>query len=172
MAAPRKLPRRFGANAKMEAANALLVPGLALWFGWPRNPWDALALALAILACAGLLVVGAFYWHGLDRRLTGKGKGRHDQALRFADRAERPALLATIAATVATVIAAALNGLTGSLIAAAVLSLLAALEYVNYYHRQMQHFDNRSDFVRLLTGRGARPSHMARDLAAFRARTR
>ena len=172
MAATRKLPRRFGAYAKMEGANALLIPALALWFGWPRNPWDALPMTLAILACAGLLVVGALYWHGLDRRLTGSGKASHDQALRFADRAQRPALLATIAAIIATVVAAVLNGLAASVIAAAVLSLLAALEYVNYYHRQMQHFDNRSDFVRLFTGRGVRRSHMARDLAAFRARTR
>lgn len=48
-------------------------------------------------------------------------------------------------------------------------SLLALAEYVNYYHRQLQHFDNWPDFHRLITGRGFRPAKMALDLAAWRA---
>jgi hypothetical protein len=43
-------------------------------------------------------------------------------------------------------------------------AVLAALEYINYYHRQLQHFDNREDFQRLLSGKGFRKSWMARDL--------
>ena len=46
---------------------------------------------------------------------------------------------------------------------------LAALEYVNYYKFQVQHFDNWADFKRLMTGRGFRKAHMARDIAAGRA---
>ena len=45
-----------------------------------------------------------------------------------------------------------------------VAALLAVLEYVNYYHRQLQHFDNASDWRRLLAGRGFRPSQLSRDL--------
>jgi hypothetical protein len=63
-----------------------------------------------------------------------------------------------------------LVGWTTPVIAAAVLILLAALEYVNYYHRQLQHFDCWSDFKRLISTRQLRPSHMARDLAAHRKR--
>ena len=48
-------------------------------------------------------------------------------------------------------------------------SLLALAEYVNYYHRQLQHFDNWPDFRRLMTGKGFRPAKMAVDLAAWRA---
>ena len=43
-------------------------------------------------------------------------------------------------------------------------AVLAVLEYVNYYHRQLQHFDSREDFRRLLTGKGFRKSWLARDL--------
>ncbi len=43
---------------------------------------------------------------------------------------------------------------------------LAVLEYVNDYHRQLQHFDSREDFRRLLSGKGFRKSCLARDLEA------
>ena len=46
-------------------------------------------------------------------------------------------------------------------------AVLAVLEYVNYYHRQLQHFDNREDFRRLLAGKGFRKSWLARDLEAL-----
>jgi hypothetical protein len=49
-----------------------------------------------------------------------------------------------------------------------VLTVLAMLEYINYYHRQLQHFDNAADLKRLLSGKGFKRSHMARELAAFR----
>jgi hypothetical protein len=51
-------------------------------------------------------------------------------------------------------------------IAATACAALAALEYVNYYHRQLQHFDSWADFKRLLAGKGFRKSWMARDLEA------
>lgn len=44
------------------------------------------------------------------------------------------------------------------------LAVLAGLEYVNYYHVQLQHFDNAADIKRLLSGRGFRPAHLARAL--------
>jgi hypothetical protein len=42
------------------------------------------------------------------------------------------------------------------------------LEYVNYYHRQLQHFDHAADWKRLLAGRGFRVSQMAADLQRLR----
>ncbi|MEN9392769.1 MAG: hypothetical protein RLZZ104_1112, partial [Pseudomonadota bacterium] len=46
-------------------------------------------------------------------------------------------------------------------------AVLAVLEYINYYHRQLQHFDNGEDFQRLLAGKGFRKSWMARDIEAL-----
>jgi hypothetical protein len=54
-------------------------------------------------------------------------------------------------------------GLTERLIASGA-SAMALAEYINYYHRQLQHFDNMADFKRLLTGKGFRRSQMAVDL--------
>jgi hypothetical protein len=55
-------------------------------------------------------------------------------------------------------------------IAAAVLATLAALEYVNYYHVQLQHFDNAADFKRLVSGKGFRRAHLARAIDAWKAK--
>ena len=152
----------------MEAANVLFVPGFAFWLGQPREPMEIVAFVLAAIAAGGLLVVGAFYWHALDRQLRLRDRQTLQRALDFADKAQRPALFVTAAAGLAFAAALAVHGWSSAVIAAGVLTLLAALEYVNYYHRQVQHFDNVGDFKRLMTGRGFRQSHMARDLAAFR----
>lgn len=166
-AAKRKL-RNFKSYARMEAANVVLVPAFALWLAWPREPFEYAAMALAIAACSGFLIVGTLYWFAVDRRLRTPGASPR-RALAFADRAERPLLIATAAATAATVALIASRGFTPSAIAAACLTVLAALEYVNYYRVQLQHFDNRADLRRLVSGRGLKRAHMARDLAAYRA---
>ena len=168
MARSDRSPRNFNAYWKMEAANVVFVPGFALVLGFPRDGVEAIALGLAIAATAGFLVVGTLFWRGVDRRLRFGDPISARRALDFADRVERPLLIICAAAIATTIVALILNGWTPAAIAASALSALAALEYVNYYHWQLQHFDNRADLKRLLSGRGARPSHMARDLAARR----
>ena len=154
----------------MEAANVLLVPGLALALGWPTTAIGAVALLSAMIATACFLIVGAAYWRGVDRRLKGLGERPLENGLAIADRLERPGLFATGAAIVATLAAIALDGITPTSIAAGALSLLAVLEYVNYYRLQLQYFDNMADLKRLLgTGR-LKPAHLARDLADYRSR--
>lgn len=59
----------------------------------------------------------------------------------------------------------------GDWVAASILALLAALEYVNYYHRQLQHFDHLADLKRLFSGQGFRKAQMAVDLERHRAAT-
>ena len=152
----------------MEAANVLLVPGFAYWLGQPQQTIEIIAFALAAVAAGGLLVVGALYWRAVDRQLRLRDRQAMKRALSFADRAEWPALIATVAAGIAFAAALAVHGWSSGVIAAGVLTLLALLEHVNYYHRQLQHFDNLGDFKRLVTGGGLRKSHMARDLALFR----
>ena len=77
-------------------------------------------------------------------------------------------LLATLAAIALCLWQIAFKGMTWTNIVAIVLTTLAALEYVNYYHVQLQHFDNGADVRKLLRGAGFRQAHMARDLALYR----
>ena len=155
----------------MEGFNVLFLPALALYLAWPRAPAEIAAMALAIVASSGFLLVGTLYWRGIDRRLRLRERAALDQALRVADRAERPLLLATAAAIFVFAMALAIQGWSNAVIAAAALTTLAALEYVNYYHRQLQHFDNAADFKRLFSGGGLKRAHMKRDLDEWRRRS-
>jgi hypothetical protein len=165
---PRKLPRNFRSYAALEAGNVVLVPGLALLLAPPSRPVEFLSMGLAIGTCAGFLIVGAAYWRAVDQRVRRADRTLLVRVLAFAGAVEKPLLLLTSAAALALVFAFWLHGWTAPVIAAAVLTLLAALEYVNYYHRQLQHFDRWSDFKRLVSTRRLPPSHMARALAAQR----
>jgi hypothetical protein len=152
----------------MEAMNILLVPGAAFLFAPPKAPVEIVAMVLASLATATFLLVGALYWRGLDRRLRAGDRAGLEQALSIGDRLEKPGLALIFFAGAGSALAVAFQGWTWPCVAACLLTLLAALEYVNYYKRQLQHFDNWTDFKRLITGRGFKPAHMARELAAFR----
>jgi len=57
-------------------------------------------------------------------------------------------------------------------VAATFAAVMAVLEYINYYHRQIQHFDHMSDFKRLIKGRGFRPAQMNQDLKSWRNKRR
>lgn len=166
----RKQPRRFGNYAAMEAANVILVPGLAVWLTRPQGWLEWAVITAPILAVAGFLIVGALYWRSVDQALARRRRAARHRMLGFAHRAEKPLLALLAFAVIGSIAGAAFLGSNSVVLAAALLTLLAALEYINYYHRQLQHFDNPRDFIRLLTGRGLRRAHMARDLAAYRKR--
>jgi hypothetical protein len=155
----------------MEAANVVLVPALAVYFGWPGAFLEWIALAVSALAASSLLVVGAIYWFGVSRRLRGD-RSLFRRWLAVADQAERPILALIVAAAFAVAAALVMEGWTSAVIAALVLVVLAVLEYINYYRWQLQHFDNWADFRRLLSLSGLKRAHSARELATYRASLR
>jgi hypothetical protein len=164
----RRAPRNFRAYGGMEAGNILLLPGLVLFFAPPHRPAEVLAAALAVASASSFLLVGTFYWRALDRRITRADHKSINKALAFADRVEIPFLVLTAISTLWLMFALSLHGWSSALVAAAILTLLGGLEYVNYYHLQLQNFDRWSDFRRLfLTGR-LRRAHMSRALATQR----
>ena len=165
--AARKL-RDFAGYGNLEAFNALLVPGLATFYGWPTDRGGALLLIVANVALIIGLVVGASYWWGVAARLK-RNPQPMTRALRLADVAQRPMLVVTLAAIALCGWEIAIKGMTWTNIVALVITTLATLEYINYYYVQLQHFDNLADFKSMLRGTGFKQAHMARDLAAFRA---
>jgi hypothetical protein len=73
----------------------------------------------------------------------------------------------SVIATVADSVAPA-DGWTPERYAAAAMSSLAVLEYVNYYHFQLQYFDHWPDFAALMRRRTLRRSHMSLEIAEWR----
>ena len=165
--------KRLRGYWQMEAANVLFVPafaiGLVLWAGGTVS----IALAVAAVACSALLVIGALYWRALLRQLEGARGVLSFWIPRLAAVEGLSIVLVAGAATATAVeFVQAGDGWTPARIGAVALTALAALEYVNYYRVQLQHFDNWADFKRLVTGRGLRQAHMARDIQAWRRRAR
>lgn len=166
------LRARLSSYWKMEVGNALLIPAMMLILCLAYDQAVGFGLALACFPMCGLLILGGLYWRAKLHQL----EGRTDTLKRVLAQARiwRLPLLATTALACALAIAVWFNDLAaseGERWAVTAAAILAALEYVNYYHRQLQHFDNWSDFKRLITGCGFQPSQMARDLKRFERET-
>ncbi len=167
-----KIEERLSGYWKMEAANVAFIPlglaFLATTFGWDLG----LASFAALAAVCLLLAVGAIYWfRKLEQLRSGNALPRQIGLLAAF---RLPCLLLCVAAVILTLIAWTLPGVATSQAdrwASLVLTLLALAEYVNYYHRQVQHFDHAADFSRLVRGRGFRRSQMAMDIARWRRTT-
>ena len=162
-----KLKQRLSGYWKMEAGNVLLMPiVLAFLAGWNFS-WVTL---LSFVPMMLLLVIGAYYWRAKLKQLEDRSY-RFDAAMQIISVCQVPALTLTLLAAVAV----AYGWLTPGVFSggweqgvATFAAVLAGLEYINYYHRQLQHFDHGPDFKRLLAGKGVRPSQMARDLKTYR----
>ena len=161
------LLKRLEPYWKMEAANMLLVPVFLLWL----NQWQISVITVAPMAATiMLLAIGALYWRGKVRQLQGEGRD-FTRLLRGISFCQRPALVLTLLSCL-TALGGWLvpdwsAGLADRNIATGC-AILAVLEYVNYYHLQLHHFDNQEDFQRLLAGKGFRKSWLSRDLEALR----
>lgn len=145
----------------VEAANAPLLAGIAI--AWVASEGAAVspAMGLAMAAAAFLLLVGAGAWRF---ELAGL-KGEAALAARLLPPlagARLPGLVLTLAALGVAAFDWTRTGWTPPTIAAAAFAVLAGLEWINYYAVQLQHFDNRADLRRLLTGRGFREAHLAK----------
>lgn len=154
----------------VEMLNAALVPAvMAVWCVYEEQAIGWLLLLTCIPMCL-LLLLGGQYWRVKLQQLEGNSQPMQ-RFLPLADRSRPVLLVLCVVAAAAAVLGWLDIGFGQSLgerIAASIAATLAALEYVNYYHRQLQHFDHAPDFRRLLTGQGFRPSQMAVDLARWK----
>ena len=161
--------RRLTNYWKIEAGNAVLIPAIAVYFVLRSGSTITLALVLSGLACSFLLVIGTVVLRMMLRKARGEPdatKGR----IALVAWMRWPAIGLCVAAAVALGAQCIADGvqLDARFVAPAVLLLLAVLEYVNYYHFQLQHFDHAPDWQRLVSGRGFRRSHLAREIDRWR----
>ena len=161
-----KVRRRLDGSWKMELGNVLLMPAFLYYVtggSWVPSPGLG---AFCLVPMCGLLLVGGWCWRAKARAAAGD-RSALPGALALARRAQMSLLLLTIAAAGASLtdlLVTPLAAGTGDRVLAALAAGLAVLEYVNYYHRQLQHFDNPADVRRLLRGEGFRESHLRADL--------
>ncbi|MEM1051335.1 MAG: hypothetical protein AAGI28_04495 [Pseudomonadota bacterium] len=125
--------------------------------------------AFACVPMCALLVVGGLYWRAKLHQLEGKPQTLA-ALLPFAGALQAPLAVLSILVLVACawVWGAGGGASTGDRVVITVAAVLAGLEYINYYHRQLQHFDHWPDLKRLFTGRGFQVAQMANDLARIR----
>lgn len=158
-----QLLKRLDPYWKMEAGNVVAIPAAVFLLSSGKLGWVTL---LPLAAVVLLLVIGALYWRGKVQQLRGE-PGDFPGMLRWIARLHMPALVLTLAGCAAALVGwmrPEWSAGSADRYAATACAILAVLEYVNYYHRQLQHFDNREDFRRMLAGKGFRKSWMARDL--------
>jgi hypothetical protein len=161
--AKKKLIKRLTGYWRLEAGNMVLIPAFVYYFTKAQlSTWTAVSM----FAVALLLGVGAMYWRAKLHQLQGKGEG-FEMTMVLIKRMQTPTLILTL-------LSLAYCGLLWlrpemsrgrpDQIAISAMAALAALEYINYYHRQLNYFDNIADLKRVFTGKGFQPSQMRRDL--------
>ena len=125
---------------------------------------------LTMIPMCALLYVGGIYWRAKSRALD-DGPSAVWAVMPLIHRLQVPLVLMCVAALGIVVwvwISPTAAVSSGDRWTATGAGVLAALEYVNYYHRQLQHFDHMPDVRRFFAGKGFRKSQMARDLRAWR----
>jgi hypothetical protein len=166
-----KLRKRLSGYWKMEAGCAVAFPLLTIAFVEVQSTLDVVGLTVSLLACCSLLAIGAAYWRAALHRIDGSLR-LMSGVLRVADKLQQLLLVLSVASAALGIylLASDPHGLAARVCVG--LSTLALLEYVNYFHVQLQNFDSLSDFQRLLRERRFRRSHLAVDLSASRTRRR
>ena len=161
--------RRLTTYWKLEAGNVVFVPALAVYLVLSAGGTITAALVLSCLACSFLLVIGTIVLRMMLRKARGEPDATKTR-IPLLIRLRWPALGMCVASAVALGMECFDPGpqLSAQFLAPAALLLLAVLEYINYYHVQLQHFDHASDWQRLVSGRGFRRSHLAREIERWK----
>lgn len=160
--ARKALISRLSMYWKMEGGNIVFMPGVMIFLAGGQVGAPSL---LAIVPMMALLAIGTVYWrakllwieHGIPC----------DDTVRRIAALDRPLAFGTVIAVLAALGAWTVDGVavgTADKWVSAVAATMAALEYVNYYHRQLQHFDHLPDWKRLLAGGGFRKSQLRQDI--------
>lgn len=164
------LVRRLSHYWKVEAANMVAVPSIAVWAIKKSANTISFSLIVAIAAACFMLLIGTF---ALRMQLeTAKGRRSFGQRwLPWLSQAQWPALVIVVAAVAGAGFELWVHGRQSNVaIVTIICALLAVLEYINYYHVQLQNFDHLPDLKRFMAGGGFRKSHLAKALQSFRAR--
>ena len=166
-----ELRRHLTKYWKMEAGNVLLMPAMGCAMLWSGNVTPDSAAIAGMAACSLLLIIGAAAWRMALAGVEGD-TALAEKLTAVCARAEWASLAVLLVATVMATASVVEGGWRPNSFAAAGFTLLGWLEYVNYYHVQLQNFDSIIDLKRLQAGRGLRRAHLGRAVRLWRAQRR
>lgn len=161
-----KLQQRLEGYWRLELFNAVLLPVVAILVLAVNDQTIGPLGISCLVPMSALLIAGGCYWRAKVRQIS-RDRSNIDSTLYWLDRVRLPLLASLIAVSflcVADLLFLRFSVSTGDRWVAILATTLAILEYINYYHRQLQHFDHVPDFLRLLSGRGFRKSQLRADL--------
>jgi hypothetical protein len=164
-----ELRRHLAKYWKMEAGNVLLIPAMGYAMLWSGDVTPDAAAIAGMAACSLLLLIGAAAWRMALAGLDGDTMLAEELTAACAWAEWLAVLVLATAMASASVMEV---GWRPNSFAAAGFTLMGWLEYVNYYHVQLQNFDSTIDIKRLQAGRGLRRAHLGRSVRAWRARRR
>lgn len=153
---------RLSGYWKMEAGNVVLLPAFMAFLADNRI---SAASIIAMAAMMALLAIGAIYWRAKLHQI--EHGNSPDKTIEVIAALDKPMALASALAIAAAIAVWTVDGVaagTADRWIATTSAALAGLEYINYYHRQLQHFDRLSDWKRLRSGRGFRKSQLRQDI--------
>lgn len=159
-----QLQKRLHYLWTFELLNALFVFPFCYYAIGARFRLGWYSLASLALVCA-ILLVGAAFWFQKSRALAASKLFARPEARRCF-RTSKLVFGAALTAMIGLLIVRAFfqdNASPAELAAGSALSVLALLEYVNYYFVQLM-YDNRADLRYLLRNRRLKRAVMARDL--------
>lgn len=165
-----RLHRRLSQYWKVERLNIFLLPTVATFVvGVTHQNTLTMAFWVSMIATSFLLVVGTIALRMLHKRLD-KDLSYETFWLPKLHIVQLPSLALVVVSSLLTTRQLISQYPSFQVVEYASLgfTVLAVLEYINYYHRQLQHFDNKADFQRLWTGKGFRRSQLARSLEKWR----
>ena len=154
----------------MELGNVVLLPAFMVWMAHYLEYQLGWLTWVSLVPMCGLLMIGGLYWRAKLRHVQGHRRSM-ERLLPWVHRMQWPFAVSSILVLALCLTSWVGDNLAlsfGDKITASIAATLAVLEYVNYYHRQLQHFDHVADWKRLLGGKGFRESQMATDLRRFR----
>ncbi|MBV7258843.1 hypothetical protein [Erythrobacter crassostreae] len=147
---------------KMEGANIALVPLAMLFLSGGKI---GIASVIAIVPMMALLAIGTIYWraklHHIEHGISPDG------TISTLAKLDLPMAICSVASVLAAVAAWSFEGVavgTEERWVATAAAVFTVLEYINYYHRQLQHFDHLPDWKRLISGAGFRKSQLRQDI--------
>lgn len=172
--AKKELQQRLEGYWRLELFNVGLLPATAVFVLLASDQTIGPLSIACLMPMSALLIAGGCYWRAKARRFK-QDRRSLQRTLYWLDRFQLPLLASVISVLLlclCDLLFVRISVSQGDRMVAILATTLAILEYVNYYHRQLQHFDRWADFLRLISGRGFRKSQLRADLERFRGLTR